>query len=154
VFHFKIFHCFCCCQLGLIFFSTKPQVLKNSLHGQISIDFDQVSLKMLEKFWSFWKWTMKNYTRHIPVILGKNEIHKSIFSFVFCSCAPLQVTTVRGVDTGLRLCSRQLWNVWIFRVFSWNAWIVGVIYELCALLTKFNEMREKLTKFTNYQWNA
>jgi hypothetical protein len=31
------------------FFPTKDQVLKNSLHGQISIDADAVSLKILEK---------------------------------------------------------------------------------------------------------
>jgi hypothetical protein len=35
------------------------------------------------------------------------------------------------VDTGLRFCSRQLWIVWIFHVYSWIAWIVGVFYELC-----------------------
>jgi hypothetical protein len=63
-------------------------------------------------------------------------------------CCPidgwLRLVNLRGVDTGLRFCSRQLWNVRIFRVFSWNAWIVGVFYEL---LTKFNKMRELLTKF-------
>jgi hypothetical protein len=48
---------------------------------------------------------------------------------------------------GLRFCSRQLWTVRIFRVFSWNSWTVGVFYEFCALLTKFNEMRELFTKF-------
>jgi hypothetical protein len=59
----------------------------------------------------------------------------------------------RGVDTGLRFCSRQLCNVRIFRVFSWNAWIVGVFYELCALLKKFHKMLELLTKFHD-SWNA
>jgi hypothetical protein len=43
-----------------------------------------------------------------------------------------------------RFCSRQLWIVWIFRIF---ARIVGVFYELCVLLMKFNEIRELLTKF-------
>jgi hypothetical protein len=33
---------------GANFFPTKHQVLKNSLHGQKSIDFDVVSLKILE----------------------------------------------------------------------------------------------------------
>jgi hypothetical protein len=32
------------------FFSTKHQVLKNSVYGQILIDFDAVSLKMLKNF--------------------------------------------------------------------------------------------------------
>jgi hypothetical protein len=32
------------------FVSTRHQVLKNSLHGQISIDFDAVALKILENF--------------------------------------------------------------------------------------------------------
>jgi hypothetical protein len=32
------------------FFSTKRQVLKNSLHSQISVDFDVVSLKILHNF--------------------------------------------------------------------------------------------------------
>jgi glucan phosphoethanolaminetransferase (alkaline phosphatase superfamily) len=41
------------------FFSTKHQVLKNSWHSQISIDFDAVSLKMLEKLSIFWKCTIK-----------------------------------------------------------------------------------------------
>jgi hypothetical protein len=31
------------------FFSTKHQVLNNSLHGQIAVDFAVVSLKILEK---------------------------------------------------------------------------------------------------------
>jgi hypothetical protein len=57
------------------------------------------------------------------------------------------LTLDRGVDTRLRFCSRQLWNVRIFRVFSRNAWLAGVLYELCALLTKFNGMRELSTKF-------
>jgi hypothetical protein len=32
-----------------IFFYTKQQVLKNSIHGQKSFNFDVVSLKILEK---------------------------------------------------------------------------------------------------------
>jgi hypothetical protein len=64
------------------FFSTKHQVLKNSLHGQISIDFEMVSLKILWKLWILLKWTIKNYTRQTPVILGKNKIQ---FSDEFCS---------------------------------------------------------------------
>jgi hypothetical protein len=59
----------------------------------------------------------------------------------------------RGVDTELRFCSSQLWNVRIFRVFSWNVWIVGVFYEFCALLTKFYEVREFLAKCTDFQKN-
>jgi hypothetical protein len=67
--------CCCCCQHGL--FSTKHQVLKNSLHGQISIDFDAVSLKMFEKnFKLIENGLKKNYPIQIPVLLGKNEIHK------------------------------------------------------------------------------
>jgi hypothetical protein len=33
-----------------VFFSKKDQVLKNSLHGQISIDFDAVPTKKFEIF--------------------------------------------------------------------------------------------------------
>jgi hypothetical protein len=73
--------------------STKHQVLKNSLNGRITIDFDAVALKILENFEFYENGRLKNYTRQIPVIHGKNEIHKSHFSDELYSVASPRVKT-------------------------------------------------------------
>jgi hypothetical protein len=66
------------------YFKVKHKVLKNSLHGQLWSDFEIVSFKMSGKALFFFKWVIKNSTREIPVIPGKNQNQKSQFSDEFC----------------------------------------------------------------------
>jgi hypothetical protein len=64
----------------------KHKVLKNSLPGQISIDFYVFFKKNFEVFENE---RFKNNTRKIPVILGKTKYMKVIFLMNFVSaCLP------------------------------------------------------------------
>jgi hypothetical protein len=100
------------------------------------------NLQFILRFWPIQKWQQGGKNGGLLLKIAEkfvsfidNPTFLRTFRQKYHIQLPVYINLNRGVDTGLRYRSRQLWNVWIFRVFSWNAWIVGVIYELCALLT-------------------
>jgi hypothetical protein len=82
----------------LWYFKVKHKVLKNSLHGHLWSDFEKDSLKISGKTWLFFKWVIKNSTRQIPVIPGKNQNHKSQFSDEFYSRLLISSTHSRSLS--------------------------------------------------------
>jgi hypothetical protein len=92
------------------YFSTKHQVFKNSWHGQISTDFDVVSLNILEilliSLVILWKWIIKAlyYTKN-PSVSGKTKFIKLIFLMKFVRSPPQELGEIKVV---LDLCSRKV----------------------------------------------
>jgi hypothetical protein len=79
--------------MAVKYFKVKHKVLKISLHGQIWSDFEKISLKISGKAGIFLILWIKNATRQMPVISGKNQNHKSQFSDEFGLVAPPRAKT-------------------------------------------------------------
>jgi hypothetical protein len=90
----------------------------------------------LGHFKCFWRihWGISKKTRHF------------IHIFLWIKCVIL-------IYTGLRFCSRQLWNVRIFCLFANCRRILRIVDEtqwMRELLTKYHEMREFSAKCTAF----
>jgi hypothetical protein len=70
--------------------------------GQIWSDFETIYLVMSNKALIFLKRAINNCTSYISVTSGKNQIHKSQFADIYCSCASPRARTKKKFEACLQ----------------------------------------------------